>query len=430
MTRSFATLGFAATGVLVTALCASCSSSGGSSGSSGASALASRVAGGTKADSTKSSVVIGYQNLEGGTVFSLPNAREGFQAGLDYVNSELGGVNGHPVKAVICKSAGTPDSAVNCGNQFAQSKAVLAVLGTDFAADAALPVLKSASIVMLGPQPLTQNTNTDVGYVYMDEASQQELFASNLANAKAYGNDNIAEIYADQPANHTLYSQVVSPMAKRLDVKVKDFYYPAQADWTTIASTVAATSPKAVDLYTDAGNCSPAVTALRSAGYSGVIQTESCQSMQQQLPASQLENVYFASALYTSAYTSLPEKVKSEVAIYTSYMTKDVKDFTQTGFSNDQGEQGFFLAVQAANHLDQIKASSGDTITAADVKAGMGATKGTRFFTTTGYDCAKPTWPGTTACGSGLIYTEESSSGKLVELPHQPVDISAARPSS
>ncbi|MDP9116955.1 MAG: ABC transporter substrate-binding protein, partial [Actinomycetota bacterium] len=126
MKRSFATLGLAAVGVLTAALCTSCSSSSktGSSGSSstGSSASSGHVVGGTKADSSKSPVLVGFQNLEGGTVFSLPAYRQGFEAGIDYVNTELGGVNGHPIKAVECKSAGTPDSAVACGNQFVQSK--------------------------------------------------------------------------------------------------------------------------------------------------------------------------------------------------------------------------------------------------------------------------------------------------------------------
>lgn len=383
-----------------------------------------------KADPSKTAVAVGFENLEGGPIFSLPNTREGFEAGIDYVNAELGGVNGHPLKAVECKSAGTPDAAVNCGNQFVQNKVVLSVLGTDFSADAILPVLKSANIVMLGPEALTPGVNSAIGYAFMDYYPAQEGYAANLSNAKAAGATNVAEVYPDQPAQHALYSTVIAPIGTRIGVKVKDFYYPAQTDWASLATTIAASKPNAVDLYSSDADCIAAVPALRAAGYTGIIQMLACQSLQQRLSYSQLKNVYFGSPLYTPAFASAPAKAQSDLAIYARYMAKDVSEFGKAGFSNDQGEQGFFLAVQAADHLRQIKPSSGDAITAADVKAGMPSTKGPLFFRTGTYDCSKPTWPGTTGCATGIVFAQETSDGKLAALPNQPVDISAARPTS
>jgi len=420
--------------LLTAAVCTACSSSKSSSGtsavnSSTASAPA-HVASGTKADSAKSPVLVGFENLEGGTVFSLPNLREGFEAGIDYVNAERGGINGHPLKANECKSAGTPDAAVACGNQFVQSKVVLSVLGVDFAADAALPVLKSANIVTLSRVALTPGVNTAVGSAYMDGYALQENYAANLISAKADGATTVADIYPDQAAEHTLFSQTIEPIASRLGVKVKDFYYPAQTDWTSLATTVVASNPKAVDLYSSDADCASAVPALRAAGFTGIIRTASCQSLLHRLSPSALKDVYFASPVYSSAASSPPAKVASDISIYDSYMTKDASDFGKAGFSNDQAQQGFFLAVQAASHLRQIKASSGGSLTAADVKAGMSSTTGTLFFRTTTYNCSTPTWPNTTACATGLLYFKELADGKLVALSDKPVDVSAARPSN
>ena len=414
--KRFATLGIAAVGVLTAALCTSCSSSSNSSdnssgsSSSAASGTTSHVASGTQADASKSPVLVGLQNLEGGTVFSLPNVREGFEAGIDYVNSELGGINGHPLKAVECKSAGTPDAAVACGNQFVQSKVVLAVLGVDFAADATLPILKSANIAMLGTVALTPGVNSATG--------------------SADGATSVADVYPDQPANHTLYSSTIKPIAKKLGVTLKDFYYPAQTDWTSLATTVMASNPKAINLYTSDSDCASAVPALRAAGFTGIIRTESCQSLLARLSPSALKDVYFGDAMYSALASNLPAKVASDVAIYNSYMTKDVSDFKKAGFSTDQGQTGFFLAVQAANHLSQIKVPAGGSLTAAAVKAGMGATKGTLFFRTVNYDCSKPTWPGSTACATGTLDFKENSDKKLVAVSETPTDVSAARPSS
>src|SRR4051812_23276981 len=42
-------------------------------------------------------ITVGFHNLEGGS-YSLPDLRAGFEAGLKYVNTELGGINGHELK--------------------------------------------------------------------------------------------------------------------------------------------------------------------------------------------------------------------------------------------------------------------------------------------------------------------------------------------
>src|SRR5215212_9927257 len=97
------------------------------------------------ADSSMAPVVFGFHNLEGGAL-SLPEVRVGFEEGIKYVNEELGGINGHPVRIESCNLDITPESSVNCANQFVEKNVAVAVQGVDPSADAALPVLKQANI--------------------------------------------------------------------------------------------------------------------------------------------------------------------------------------------------------------------------------------------------------------------------------------------
>ena len=71
---------------------------------------------------------------------SLPEIRQAFESGVNYVNEELGGINGRPMKAETCNLDITPESSVNCANQFVEKNVVVAVQGVDVAADAALPI--------------------------------------------------------------------------------------------------------------------------------------------------------------------------------------------------------------------------------------------------------------------------------------------------
>src|SRR5262245_31231256 len=54
-----------------------------------------------KADSSLPPVTIGYINQEGG-VPSFPEATQGMEAAVDYVNEELGGIEGHPLALKKC----------------------------------------------------------------------------------------------------------------------------------------------------------------------------------------------------------------------------------------------------------------------------------------------------------------------------------------
>ncbi len=128
---------------------------------------------GTAADQSKDPVTVGFHNLEGGSI-SLPDVRIGFEAGVKYVNEHLGGINGHPLKAINCKTDGTPEASVSCANQFVEQKVVAAVQGADFGADAMLPVLKSAGLAEIGSFPLTPGMNSAVGDAFFFEYSAEE----------------------------------------------------------------------------------------------------------------------------------------------------------------------------------------------------------------------------------------------------------------
>ena len=107
------------------------------------------------------------------------------------------------------------------------------------------------------------------------------------------------------------------------------------------------------------------------------------------------------------------------------YIKRDFPNFTSLVYT----QLGFHVAVQAADILRQIP---GDEITAKDVKDNIATTKGGEFFrdADNGYDCSKPSWPGATACGTGLIFTKITADRAKEPLPDQPVDVSSVRPAS
>jgi branched-chain amino acid transport system substrate-binding protein len=71
-----------------------------------------------------SPVEIGFLNQQGGASAIGPLATNGAQTAVTYINSKLGGVDGHPLKLVTCFIANTDAEGTTCGQQFAANKSV------------------------------------------------------------------------------------------------------------------------------------------------------------------------------------------------------------------------------------------------------------------------------------------------------------------
>jgi branched-chain amino acid transport system substrate-binding protein len=385
--------------------------------------VAPRQAAPVKADASKPPVLVGFHNLEGGAI-SLPEIREGFQSGLNYVNEELGGINGRPLKADACKLDVTPESSVNCANQFVEKGVVAAVQGVDVAADAALPILQAAGITEIGFFAFSPAMNKAKGDAYFTLFANEDNYAGDLVTQQKLGAKSEAVVMADLPTSKALDAGVIQPTATKLGMKAKAFYYPTQTDWTTFAATVVATNPDAVSFPAAEDTvCLAAVPALRGAGFTGYIHASSCSVLIDKLDAKTLEKVINHNEFYYPTFTSIPPKAQQDIDTFLRFIKRDFPGFTSLVYT----QLGFHIAVQVADMLRQVP---GD-INAATVKAAMPNTKGESFFRDTAdtYDCSGAhSWPHTTACSSSEFFTKVTPDKKKELLPNQPPDLSAVRP--
>jgi branched-chain amino acid transport system substrate-binding protein len=72
-----------------------------------------------KADSSLPPVYIGWLNQQGGSQAIGPLATNGAQMAVNYINAELGGVDGHPLKLSTCFITSAEEEGTTCGQQFA-----------------------------------------------------------------------------------------------------------------------------------------------------------------------------------------------------------------------------------------------------------------------------------------------------------------------
>ena len=373
------------------------------------------------ADDSLEPVKVGFHNLEGG-VISLPEIREAFESGVKYVNEELGGINGRPLEAVTCNLDITPESSVNCANQFVEENVVVAVQGVDVAADAALPIWEEAGLVDIAFAGFTPGLNASRGKAFVTLFDSRDILAQNLIMQQELGAESVAIVQEDLASTKAYFDSVEKPTADKLGLELNPFYYSATTDWASFAATILSTNPDGIDFpAAQEPVCLAAIPALRSAGFEGVIHASSCAEYLDKLPVEQVEGIVNHNEFYYSTMTEIPEKPARDLEIFQRFMDRDLPNMSSLVYA----QLGFHVAVQAADMLRQVE---GD-ITPETVRDTMPSTKGEMFFRESGYDCSVNYWPpDSAACSAEVIYTQATADRTKEVLDINPIDASAVRP--
>jgi branched-chain amino acid transport system substrate-binding protein len=114
------------------------------------------TAGGTApAPASGEALRIGFINQEAGSVGVYPETVAAAEAAVEYINTELGGLDGHPLELVKCVTDGTVPATQRCAEQMVNEGVVFAQAGLDNNLQALHPILEAAGIPLLGGIPIT-----------------------------------------------------------------------------------------------------------------------------------------------------------------------------------------------------------------------------------------------------------------------------------
>lgn len=105
-------------------------------------------------EATGEPIRIGYVNQEGAPTGSFPGLREGTEAAVDYLNRDLGGVDGRPIELVTCLVNGTPESSQKCANEMVQERVPVVLAGLDFSGPSGTAILAAAEIPYVTSSPI------------------------------------------------------------------------------------------------------------------------------------------------------------------------------------------------------------------------------------------------------------------------------------
>lgn len=129
---------------------------------------------------------------------NLPEVADAADAAIAAMN-ERGGVDGRPLELVTCNDAMNPDTAAQCGRQFAEDDSIVAVVGsTSILGQSFVPLLESAGIPDVGAYPTTPLHLTSP-VVYPLQGGIFAAYAGSARLAVDNGHERIAVIYNDLP---------------------------------------------------------------------------------------------------------------------------------------------------------------------------------------------------------------------------------------
>jgi branched-chain amino acid transport system substrate-binding protein len=341
-------------------------------------------------------VVIGFLDQEKGAV-AFPDFGGGARAARAYIDGNLNGINGRPLKFVECFTDGSPETSIDCANKFVQAKVVAVLEGLDFGADAALPILKAAGIPLVGhtafgaAQLVSRNAFFFGAALPAFGAAPLKLMSKTLdVKSVVYmGQDNaVVRAFAD--------SGVVPP-AQRLGMKITTlFYNAANPDFTQTVTTALASRPDALFFTAPEPDCTSLVAAIRQLGFKGPVFAGSCTAFISADPQD-AEGVYTSNDLWApSAAASAPKDKAAQLRTFVAQMKKRSPKYVTSGFA----QFSFSSTMDIAAVLRHIKGK----ITPASVTRQLRATRNLPSFMGQPISCDGKQWPGQpSACAGGVI---------------------------
>jgi branched-chain amino acid transport system substrate-binding protein len=220
-----------------------------------------------KANASLPPVTIGWVNQQGGTQQVGPLATTGAETAVKYINSQLGGVDGHPVKLQECFIKSADEEGTTCGQQLLANKSVKVIdLGAVAigiqplysAIGGAKPVIAGVSVT---PTDAVQKN----AVIYFGDATHVlgpfGTYATQVLHAKT------AALIYPNIAGITQGAQAIQASLKKAGVSVKAVAYDeSQTDLTGAITSSGAQSADMVIPYSDSSGCVNLAKGLKSLG--------------------------------------------------------------------------------------------------------------------------------------------------------------------
>jgi len=385
------------------------------SGSGSGSDLGDTTATSAGTEATGEPIPVGFVNSEGGA-FSVPELRVGNEVAEDYINTRLGGVAGRPLEVTRCATDGSPESSIDCANQFVEAGVVAVVEGTDLGGDAMLPILTDAGIPLVGHVQFGPARMFDQNSTYFGAAA----LAYGAAALQFYADEGATSVtwfLPDEPSSHAFTDASLEPTSDALGIDYTTVYYDAASpNWAVLAATAVSENPDVSGSIaaTDA-QCAEMIGALRDAGYQGRILAASCVGLYDALGEDAVGVDTDADHWNPGDLDSAPPAKQAELEEYGAVM-------------RDAGQEDLIpgnaiISFADLINLTRIMATIQGPIDGTSVAGALGATTGFDSYAGPTISCDGSVLPGNSACSTDLLFFQVQDDGSVAAVTDDYVDV-------
>jgi branched-chain amino acid transport system substrate-binding protein len=217
------------------------------------------------ADSGKSPIVIGWVNQQGGPADVGPGATKGAEMAVKYVNEELGGVEGHPIKLQTCFTSTSEEQGQSCGQKMTNDKdiSVVNVGAVAIGAQSLDSTVSSSKPMVYGVAIGASNAKNKTGFALFGNGVSVSApfgtFVSQVLKAKS-----TAVVWPELPGiNESSQAIVASSKAAGLETKQVS-WNPNATDLVGPLTAAGAQTADVIQANTDPKGCVNLAKALAS----------------------------------------------------------------------------------------------------------------------------------------------------------------------
>jgi branched-chain amino acid transport system substrate-binding protein len=212
-------------------------------------------------------VQIGWLNQQGGQSAVGPLATAGAEMAVKYINAQLGGVDGHPLKLDTCFIANTDAEGTTCGQQFAANKSIQVIGegGVAIGVQTFYTAIGSSTPVVVGVAATGTDGVQPNAVILFGDATHVlgpfGTYATQVLHAKT-----AALVYPDI-AGITEGAAAIKSALQAAGVTVKAVGYPeSQTDLTSVLTAAGAQTADMVIPYSDSTGCVNLANSLKQLG--------------------------------------------------------------------------------------------------------------------------------------------------------------------
>lgn len=351
----------------------------------------------TQGNSAPDAIKVGFLEPSIGDA-AVPAVTPGRKGAVDYINNELGGIGGRPLQLVVCPTDGTPEKGVSCANSLVRQNVVAVLDGTSYSASAALPILQSAGIPLIGAGAQTGEVNQDAKGVYYIGVPLQAFAIGQLQSFAQQRLNSAALTLAGTTPGRDYVESFVEPVAQQLGMQFTPVFYPPDnPNFSVVAQTIVARNPAiggAIDLH-DEQACISLIESLRSAGFDSPIYMGFCTQFLDEL--SNTAGIQISSTVWLPRAAKYADgQTQQELKIAQAAVEAAAKDPSSVGWAS---YETFSQLVTFTNVLETIKSD----ITTDTVRTTFENLRDFPRFLGPEITCGGEAWQGTSACSNKVL---------------------------